>query len=58
MKCVICKLNEAITTDCRCENCIGKPLSFSFGISDERREENIKLTPEEERKLSKSFFKS
>jgi hypothetical protein len=25
MKCVVCQLNEAETTDCRCRFCVGKP---------------------------------
>ena len=39
MKCNICGLNEATTTDCRCKFCIGKPMVFNYnGFNVETRD--------------------
>ena len=34
MKCVVCDSSEAITTDMRCENCIGKSLVLTIPINN------------------------
>ena len=59
MFCKICHQNQAITTDCRCGNCLYKPEIFTFPdkkIVWDTNPNNEEITPEEQKNVYDKVF--
>jgi hypothetical protein len=59
MRCKICHINEAETTDCRCQFCISKPQNFIYKnwLETDNRTEFEKYQDEISPESEKAFYK-